>query len=106
MPPRRPDRAGRSVGSRDIWRYAVANDYAIVSKDEDFLHLANTDPSGPLLIWVRMGNCRKIGPAGCLRPRPARPDPGTARGSKSAGGAMSEPVRERVLEFAREWKLE
>ncbi len=47
------------ASDRDIWRHAAANGYAIVSKDEDFLHLASTDPSGPPLIWVRLGNCRK-----------------------------------------------
>jgi predicted nuclease of predicted toxin-antitoxin system len=44
---------------REIWQYAGANGFAIVSKDEDFLHLSATDPSGPPFVWVRLGNCRK-----------------------------------------------
>lgn len=44
---------------REIWKYAAANGYAVVSKDEDFLHLANADPTGPSFVWVRLGNCRK-----------------------------------------------
>jgi len=31
----------------------------VVSKDEDFLHLANLAAAGPAAVWVRLGNCRK-----------------------------------------------
>jgi len=31
----------------------------VVSKDEDFLHLAKLDATGPALVWVRMSNCPK-----------------------------------------------
>ena len=44
---------------REIWRYAAVNGCVIVSKDEDFLHLAGADPAGPALVWIRLGNCRK-----------------------------------------------
>jgi predicted nuclease of predicted toxin-antitoxin system len=51
---------GMDQGSdRAIWQYAADNGFAIVSKDEDFLHLAGADPAGPPFIWVRLGNCRK-----------------------------------------------
>ena len=42
-----------------IWDYAIAQRRVLISKDEDFLHLA-TRP-GPVvpLVWVRLGNCRK-----------------------------------------------
>src|SRR5438105_3553351 len=43
---------------RELWQYAIANGYAVVSKDEDFLHLSGSDPAGPPFIWVRLGNCR------------------------------------------------
>ncbi len=43
---------------RTIRSYAAANGYVIVSKDEDFFYLAVSDPSGPPLVWVRLGNCR------------------------------------------------
>jgi predicted nuclease of predicted toxin-antitoxin system len=42
-----------------IWDYAVSNGYTLISKDEDFFHLACTLAMGPALIWVRLGNCRK-----------------------------------------------
>jgi predicted nuclease of predicted toxin-antitoxin system len=44
---------------REIWQHATSNGFAIVSKDEDFLHLSGADPGGPPFIWVRLGNCRK-----------------------------------------------
>ena len=42
-----------------IWQFAANNGFAIVSKDEDFLHLSGADPAGPPFVWVRLGNCRK-----------------------------------------------
>jgi len=46
------------ASDQEIWDYAKAKNYVIVSKDEDFFHLSGTDASGPPLIWVRLGNCR------------------------------------------------
>ena len=43
---------------REIWDYAKSHNYVIVSKDEDFFHLSGTDANGPILVWVRIGNCR------------------------------------------------
>ncbi len=43
---------------RQIWDYAKSHGYAIVSKDEDSLHLSGSDEHGPPMIWVRLGNCR------------------------------------------------
>lgn len=42
----------------EVWNYAKAQDYIIVSKDEDFVHLSANDPNGATLVWVRLGNCR------------------------------------------------
>lgn len=42
----------------EIWRYACANDRIVITKDEDFLHLATRDLGKAGLIWVRLGNCR------------------------------------------------
>jgi predicted nuclease of predicted toxin-antitoxin system len=41
-----------------IWDLAVKENWIIVSKDEDFLHIAKTRPKLAQLIWVRIGNCR------------------------------------------------
>lgn len=48
-----------TANDREIWEFARANDFIIVSKDEDFFHLATFDYEGPPLVWVRLGNCRK-----------------------------------------------
>jgi predicted nuclease of predicted toxin-antitoxin system len=43
----------------EIWNYAVAGNWIVVSKDEDFLHLANREGDPGKLLWVRIGNSRK-----------------------------------------------
>ncbi len=46
---------------RVIWQYAKERDMVIVSKDEDFQILANRQGSiPPQVVWVRIGNCRKV----------------------------------------------
>lgn len=41
-----------------IWEYANADDRVIVSKDEDFFHLADLPEAKGRLVWVRFGNSR------------------------------------------------
>jgi len=43
----------------EIWDYATAGNWIVVSKDEDFLHLANRPGDTGKLLWVRIGNCRR-----------------------------------------------
>lgn len=43
----------------EIWNYTTNGDWIVVSKDEDFLHLANRSGDAGKLLWVRIGNCRK-----------------------------------------------
>lgn len=33
-----------------IWQYAADGGFAIISKDEDFLHLSIADPNGPSFV--------------------------------------------------------
>ena len=42
-----------------IWNHAVTEGHALVSKDEDFLYLANRPGASGAFVWVRLGNCRK-----------------------------------------------
>jgi len=42
-----------------VWNYAVRHRMVLVSKDEDFLPLANRVGKTTPWIWVRLGNCRK-----------------------------------------------
>jgi predicted nuclease of predicted toxin-antitoxin system len=41
-----------------IWQYAKANDYVIVSKDEDFNLLSVARGTPPKVLWLLLGNCK------------------------------------------------
>jgi predicted nuclease of predicted toxin-antitoxin system len=43
-----------------IWQYAVAQGFAIVSKDLDFYDRGILNGSPPKLIWLRTGNCSTV----------------------------------------------
>ena len=43
----------------EIWRYVAAQQMILISKDEDFLHLAEGPGASVQLVWVRLGNCRR-----------------------------------------------
>jgi len=41
----------------DVWDYAKAHGFAIVSKDSDFAERSVLEIDPPKIIWVRLGNC-------------------------------------------------
>ncbi|MEQ1717920.1 MAG: DUF5615 family PIN-like protein [Hyphomicrobium sp.] len=41
---------------REIWRQAAEVGAVVVTKDEDFIILKTSDPDGPCVVWVRIGN--------------------------------------------------
>lgn len=41
-----------------IWEYAGRENRVVISKDEDFLYLANVPDTKGHFVWVRLGNCR------------------------------------------------
>lgn len=41
----------------DIWRYAAAHDFVVVSKDDDFRQRALAVGAPPKVVWLRVGNC-------------------------------------------------
>jgi predicted nuclease of predicted toxin-antitoxin system len=43
-----------------IWARAVTESRIVISKDEDFFHLANRAGDSGKLLWVRLGNCRTM----------------------------------------------
>ena len=43
----------------EIWNFTTGRGLILISKDEDFLHLANRPDDSGKLLWVRIGNCRK-----------------------------------------------
>lgn len=51
------DAALERASDRQIWDYAAAGGWIVISKDVDFLAHAVRSQAGGLL-WVRLGNCR------------------------------------------------
>ena len=47
-----------ATSDTEIWTRAMGEGRIVVSKDEDFLHLANRVDDTGSLLWVRVGNCR------------------------------------------------
>lgn len=41
----------------EVWRYALTNGFAIVTKDSDFAEASRLLGSPPKIIWLRIGNC-------------------------------------------------
>ncbi|MEQ8329373.1 MAG: DUF5615 family PIN-like protein [Longimicrobiales bacterium] len=51
-------RVGLSASvDEEIWEFARANDFALVSKDSDFQQLSFVRGHPPKIIWIRRGNC-------------------------------------------------
>ena len=53
--------AVREIGLReakdsDIWRYALENNAAILTKDEDFVERCLCTQNPPVVVWLRIGN--------------------------------------------------
>ena len=46
------------VSDIELWNLARREDMVLVSKDEDFVFLANRTGDDGKLVWVRLGNCR------------------------------------------------
>ena len=44
---------------RDLWRYALAHQAVIVTKDEDFADMVAMGGNAPCVVWVRVGNTRR-----------------------------------------------
>ena len=45
---------------RQIWEYAKAYDYVIVTRDSDFHELSTLYGSPPKVIWLKTGNQSKV----------------------------------------------
>ena len=48
-----------SASDRHIWDYAVDHSAVVITKDEDFPIRKSLERSGPVVIWLRIGNTRK-----------------------------------------------
>lgn len=49
----------RDASDEEIWKHANTEGLIVVSKDEDFTTMV-LRPGGAGLLWVRVGNCRRI----------------------------------------------
>jgi predicted nuclease of predicted toxin-antitoxin system len=51
------NRIGLGIATDDaIWRHAADTGTTLITKDEDFAALALREPSGPQVVWLRVGN--------------------------------------------------
>lgn len=50
------DRDMARADDREVWDCAVAEDAAIITKDEDFAIRRSLANSGPTIVWIRRGN--------------------------------------------------
>ncbi len=58
-----------SAPDPNVWAYAAANGFVIVSKDADFQQRALLYGHPPKVIWVRLGNCSTSAVAALLKMR-------------------------------------
>jgi len=47
----------KSASDHEVWEYAKANQFVIVSKDSDFEQRSLLHSHPPKIIWIRLGNC-------------------------------------------------
>ncbi|NBT35674.1 MAG: hypothetical protein EBT03_09085 [Betaproteobacteria bacterium] len=45
----------RDADDDEIWRFAVAGGWCVVTKDEDFAIRRIADSTGPSIVWLRIG---------------------------------------------------
>lgn len=50
-----------------VWRFALDNEFTIVSKDSDFQERTQIAALGPKVVWIRRGNCTTAAIAAILR---------------------------------------
>lgn len=48
------------ASDKEIWRYALINNYTIVTFDSDFVDLATLRGTPPKIIWLRFGNSSNL----------------------------------------------
>ena len=60
LPPNAKDRA--------IWPYALQGGYVLVTKDEDFAEWSRLRQPAPPVVWLRIGNVKRIALRSKLEP--------------------------------------
>jgi predicted nuclease of predicted toxin-antitoxin system len=46
----------REAKDGTIWQYALQNNAAILTKDEDFAERCMVSSNAPMVVWLRIGN--------------------------------------------------
>ena len=49
----------RDAADRAVWDYALQSGAAVLTKDEDFAVRRLRDSQGPVIVWLRVGNCSR-----------------------------------------------
>lgn len=49
-----------SAHDHALWKWAAHERRVLISKDEDFVPLAHQPSSSGQLVWVKLGNCRRV----------------------------------------------
>ena len=50
----------RNATDSEIWDGALANNFIIITKDEDFVERAAHSKNSPRIVWLRVGNTTNI----------------------------------------------
>jgi predicted nuclease of predicted toxin-antitoxin system len=57
----------QKANDNEVWEYAIANGYTVVTKDADFHEYSILRGFPPKVIWIRKGNCSTEAIAKLLR---------------------------------------
>ena len=57
----------REANDAEIWRYAVQQQAAIITKDEDFAERCLYSRDQPVILWLRIGNTSNQAPVKLVR---------------------------------------
>jgi len=50
----------RDADDEKIWTYAIQHGAVVVTKDEDFPDRCLRSNTIPVVVWLRIGNCRNV----------------------------------------------
>ena len=48
------------VADHVLWDYALAHDAVLITKDQDFRDRLLQTTDAPVIVWIRLGNTRKV----------------------------------------------
>lgn len=57
---------GTQLTDTEVWEYAKANSFIVITKDTDFYNRMSVHGPPPKVIWVKLGNMRKMELEKCM----------------------------------------